>query len=311
MKFAVLFSGQGSQKPGMGLDFLIDPLFNETIKEASKASKQDIEADFRSENDELKKTIHVQPALVAFEAGIYQMLKRDLRLDIAGMIGLSLGEYGAMQASGALNLPDTISLVSDRAKYMQEDADRAQSGMAALLKPDLKEVENLIDELQDDGQKVYLANYNSPKQVVIAGEKAAVKLAAKQISEQKLAKKVVLLRVNGAFHTPLFNEASKKMHQRLNQVTFQNNKIPVISNTTAEPFKENWASIMEKQLAVPTHFGECLNWLLEHEEVDATLEIGPGKTLTSFAHQIDRNLENYRIGSLSEYQKFIEEINGN
>lgn len=309
MKFAVLFSGQGAQKAGMGLDLLADSLFVETIDEASSASGQNIVADFKGENDELKKTVHVQPALVSFEAGIYRMLMRDLpELNIAGMVGLSLGEYGAMFASSALSLKETISLVSDRAKYMQIDADRVASGMAALIKPNLSKVKAILSKLQEDGEQVYLSNFNSPKQVVIGGEKNAVAAAVKEINDQVAAKRALLLRVNGAFHTPLFNEASKKMHDRLANVDFAKNKIMVISNTTAKPFDGNWKEIMEKQLAVPTHFCACLQYLIDHEHIDATLEIGPGKTLSSFAHQIDRDLESYRIGNLKEYQEFVEAI---
>lgn len=308
MKFALLFSGQGAQKPGMGLDLLQDPLFKQTIAQASAASGQDIVADFKSENGELNKTIHVQPALVSFEAGLYRMLKRDLpELTIAGMVGLSLGEYGAMFASGALDLKETISLVSDRAKYMQVDADQVDSGMAALIKPDLAQVKAILTNLQSEGKQVYLSNFNSPKQVVIAGEKEAVSLATAQIKQKKAAKRAVELKVNGAFHTPLFKTASAKMHERLKQVAFKRSQIPVISNTTVKPLTNDWSQVMEKQLAVPTHFGGCLQYLLDHEEVDATLEIGPGKTLSSFAHQVDRKLKTFRIDSLETYQKFIEE----
>lgn len=141
MKFVLLFSGQDAQKAGMGLDFLTDPLFKETVGIASEASGQDIVADFKSEHDELKKTIHVQPALVAFETGIYRMLQRDLSdFKPVGMVGLSLGEYGAMIASKAVSVKEGISLVSDRAKYMQEDADQVSSSMAALIKPDVDKV---------------------------------------------------------------------------------------------------------------------------------------------------------------------------
>ena len=107
MSYAILFSGQGAQRAGMGIDFLADPLFKETVEIASEASGQDIVADFKSEHDELKKTVHVQPALVAFEAGIYRMLQRDLPdFNAAGMVGLSLGEYGAMIASKAISLKE-------------------------------------------------------------------------------------------------------------------------------------------------------------------------------------------------------------
>lgn len=311
MKFALLFSGQGAQKSGMGLDFLADPLFKETIETASQASGKDLIAIFKNENGELNKTVNVQPALVAYEAGIYRMLMRDLpNLPVAGMVGLSLGEYGAMFASGALDLESTIKLVSDRARYMQADADKVENGMAALMRPDLTKVKATIDHLQEQGKRVYIANYNSPKQLVIAGVKQDVDQAAKQLREDKACLKAISLKVNGAFHTPLFNGARAKMHDRLQKVIFKQNKVPVISNTTAQPFTNDWASIMEKQLAVPTHFGECLQYLLDHEQVDTTLEIGPGHTLSSFAKQVDRKLTRYQIDDLAKYQQFIEAENG-
>lgn len=311
MRAAILFSGQGAQKPGMGLDFLADPLFKATIEQASEASNKELIAIFKGENNELQKTINVQPALVAFEAGIYRMLKRDLPdLPIAGMLGLSLGEYGAMYASGALDLTETISLVNDRACYMQEDADKVDNGMAAIVKPKLEKVEQIVSDLQTQGSEVYIANFNSPKQVVIAGIKGAVEEASEKIKVEKACLKAVSLKVNGAFHTPLFNNAKRKMHERLKTVKFRPTEVPVISNTTVKPFADDWNSVMERQLAVPTHFGECLQYLVDQQKVDTTIEIGPGHTLSSFAKQVNRKLERYEIGSLKQYQEFIEAKDG-
>lgn len=311
MSYGILFSGQGAQKAGMGLDFLVDPLFKETIESASEASGQDLVAIFKNENGELNKTVHVQLALVAFESGIFQMLERDCpNLAIGGMIGLSLGEYSAMYASGALDLENCLRLVSDRARYMQEDADKVENGMAAILKPNLEQVERLIHTLQKAKKQVYVANYNSPKQVVIAGEKDDVDLAVKEITTQHLAKKAITLKVNGAFHTPLFNGAKAKMTKRLSNVVFQKNEIPVISNTTGMPFQDNWQEIMAKQLVSPTHFGDCVDYLIKHNQIDQALEIGPGKVLSSFAKQIDRHLKCSRIGTYEEYQVFVEEEYG-
>lgn len=311
MSYGILFSGQGAQKAGMGLDFLDDDLFKETIEKASLASQEDLVAILRDENGELDKTINVQPALVAFEIGIFRMLKRDCpHLNISGMVGLSLGEYSAMYASGSLDLENTLSLVSDRARYMQEDADQIENGMAAILKPKFNDIEVLVQGLQKQNKRVYIANYNSPKQVVIAGEKCSVALASKQIKDQDLAKRIIMLKVNGAFHTPLFNNAKTKMTKRLANMKFQESKTPVISNTTALPFSGNWREIMAKQLTVPTHFGSCIQYLVEHEQIDQTLEIGPGKVLSSFARQVDRHLKCSHIGNYAEYQTFVEEEHG-
>lgn len=308
MKYGILFSGQGAQKTGMGLDFLNDPVFKDTIEEASIASKQDLVTIFKNENGELNRTINVQPAVVAFEAGIFRMLKRDCPdLEIEGMIGLSLGEYSAMYASGALDLKDCLSLVSDRANYMQEDADQFENGMAAILKPNVSKLEKLIQTLQEKNERVYIANYNSPKQIVIAGEKDGVALAAKQIKNEGIAHRIIMLKVNGAFHTPLFNKAKVKMTKRLAKVDFKKNEIPVISNTTAMPFDNNWREIMAEQLAVPTHFGACVQYLLAHKKIDRVLEIGPGKVLSTFVKQIDRHLNCEHISNYPEYQTFVEE----
>lgn len=311
MSWGILFSGQGAQKAGMGLDFMTDPLFKQTIEQASTASRQDLIAIFKSEEGELQKTVHVQPALVAFEAGIFRMLKRDLpTLVIGGMVGLSLGEYSAMFASGSLDLKNCLSLVSDRARYMQADADKIENGMTALLEPDLTKIKEILGKLQAQDKRVYLANYNSPRQVVIAGVKGDVLAADREIKEAKACRRAVNLRVNGAFHTPLFANASKKMHERLKQVAFKPSQISVISNTTMKPFTNNWAEIMEKQLAVPTHFGSCVAYLIKQKKVNRTVEIGPGHTLSSFAKQVNPKLKSSRIGTLKQYRDFVEEING-
>lgn len=117
--------------------------------------------------------------------------------------------------------------------------------------------------MQKTDQQVYFSNFNSPKQVVIGGEENAVKNAIHEINDQEAAKRAVELKVNGAFHTPLFNEASKKMHHCLAKVHFDQTEIPVISNTTVKPFTDDWAEIMERQLAVPTHFGACVQYLID------------------------------------------------
>lgn len=304
-RIALLFSGQGAQKPGMGLDFMTDPLFSATVAAASEASHLDIATILKSANGELKQTANVQPALVTVSVGIYRMLQRDLpKLPVAGMVGLSLGEYGALIASGALAFDAGIALLTDRGRYMQADADAQPSSMAALIDPDLALVEKILGQ----SPAVTVANYNSPQQVVIGGPTAAVKEAADQLKTAQAAKRVVVLRVSGAFHTPLFNNARQKMHRRLADVNFAEPRVPVLSNTTSRPFAGNQIKeIMERQLAVPTHFGDDLQYLVDHEGTTATLEIGPGKALSRFARQVDRHLDRSHIATLTDYQNYVED----
>jgi [acyl-carrier-protein] S-malonyltransferase len=305
MKIGLLFSGQGAQKPGMGLDFLSDPLFESIISQGSAATGLDLKRIMASENGELKETKNVQPALVAVSYGIYRMLKRDLpKLPVAAMAGLSLGEYAALMASGALPFENGIQLLADRGRYMQADADRTASSMAAVLNPDVEKVEAVCDHYAH----VWVANYNSPAQLVIGGTVDEVQQAVSELKEQAAAKRVVILRVSGAFHTPLFNGARQKMHDRLAKESFAQPVVPVISNTTVTEFQgDEIAAIMERQLAVPTHFGADVAFMVEHQGIDSTLEIGPGKTLSRFAKQVNPQLQRANIATMKDYATYVKE----
>lgn len=117
-----------------------------------------------------------------------------------------------------------------------------------------------------------------------------------------------MLKVNGAFHTPFFNGARQQMHNRLQTVDFHEPQIEVISNTTNSLFHcEDLPGILEKQLAVPTHFGANVKELVKRPKIDTTLEIGPGKTLSRFARQVDRHLNTQHIENLADYENFIKE----
>lgn len=309
MQIGVLFSGQGAQKPGMGVDFLGDPLFCQLVEEASQATGLNIATLMKGEGGELDYTKYVQPALVTVSYGIYRMLERDLQLPIAGMVGLSLGEYAALMAARALDFTPGMALLADRARYMQEDADQVPSTLAAIVEPKLDVVSQAVEAAQAAGQGVYFANYNSPDQVVLGGAKEALEQVVEEITAKEAAKKAVVLKVSGAFHTQFFNGARQKMTERLKTVAFHTPTVPVISNTTVTPFeKEGLADVLARQLAVPTHFGDDLAYLINHQGVDTTLEIGPGKTLTRFAKQVDRKLTRYRISSLADYQAFVKEV---
>lgn len=305
MQFGILFSGQGAQKPGMGLDFLADPTFKAVLDQASFSSELDLVQVLKSEQGELNQTKFVQPALAAVSLGIWQMLKRDLpKLPVNGMIGLSLGEYSALMAAESLSIDEGFALLSDRAKYMQADADRQATAMAAVMDPDIAKVEAICDQVD----QAWVANYNSPKQLVVGGTVAAIDEVVAQLTAQQAGKRVIKLNVSGAFHTPLFATAQEKMHERLKTVTFKPTKVPVISNTTTEPFAaDQIAAILEEQLASPTHFGACLQTVLTGSQTDAVLELGPGKTLTKFAKQVDKSLARFNIENQSDYENFVKE----
>ncbi|MCC4366607.1 ACP S-malonyltransferase [Limosilactobacillus reuteri] len=299
MYYGILFSGQGAQRSGMGVELMADSLFSRIVSWASDVCELDLLKIMKNEHNELNKTVYVQPAIVTVSYGIYQMLKRDLpQLPIKGMVGLSLGEYAALIASNSLSFEEGIKLV----------ADREISTLAAVLDPQLQEIKELITAQQENGQRVYIANYNSPRQIVVGGALTDLKATLKKMEEDKLAKRTILLKVNGAFHTPFFNGARQQMHNRLQTVDFHEPQIEVISNTTNSLFHcEDLQGILEKQLAIPTHFGANVKELVKHAKIDTTLEIGPGKTLSRFAHQVDQQLNTQHIENLADYETFIKE----
>lgn len=312
-KLVLLFSGQGAQYSKMGLDlYQIDSLFREKIDQASQASGLDIVEILANEEKQLDKTAYVQPALVAMSLGIYAMLERDYDLEIVGMVGLSLGEYGALMASGALDYKEGMKLLRDRGAYMQADADAYESMLAAVLGPNVSQVEEICQQISTDENPVGIANYNSPKQVVLGGSPKAVLKTIEELKTAGAAKKVVPLKVSGAFHTPLFKNTSQKLSERLKEVKFNEPKVTVMSNTTSEPFsKDQLVEILSKQVCVPTHFADCVSYLLTNKEVTGVLELGPGETLSKFVKQIDRKVKRYHIEDMATYQAFGEELRGN
>lgn len=308
MKLAILFSGQGSQFTDMGLDFYQEsPIFKDCVDEASEIADFKITSVFANDGDKLSETKYIQPAIVAMSIGIWKMLQNTLgdKLAVEGMVGLSLGEYSALIASQKLSFSDGMSVLKDRAIYMQDDANKVDSKMAAIIDPQIE----VIEKLCTDYPNVYVANYNTPKQLVIGGDGEELVDVVDKIDSLNAAKKVIELKVSGAFHTPLFTNAIQKMKKRLSNVAFTEGSNLVVSNTTMRPFeKDSLAEILAKQIVKPTHFGECVQYLIDNKNIDTVLEIGPGKTLSKFTKQIDKSIKRYHISKLSDFKKFIDNV---
>ena len=194
MYYGILFSGQGAQRSGMGVELMADSLFSRIVSQASTICELDLLKIMKNEHNELNKTAYVQPAIVTVSYGIYRMLKRDLpQLSIKGMIGLSLGEYAALIASNALSFEEGIKLVADRARFMQQDADKEISTLAAVLDPQLQEIKELITAQQENDQRVYIANYNSPRQIVVGGALTDLKPTLKiSLLKERLCSKLMV-----------------------------------------------------------------------------------------------------------------------
>lgn len=300
-KVGLLFSGQGAQVAQMGLDFYEKaPVFKQVINQASKICGFDLVECFQ-DSEKLKQTRFVQPALCAFSYGVYATLKEMYSdLEIAGGIGLSLGEYPALIASGALGFEEGMKLLQKRAAFMQDDCDQCQSAMVAILNPDLDLIEKVQAEVSTSQNPVGIANYNSPKQVVVGGTVKAVKLLSDKLTGQGRMR-LVSLKVNGAFHTPLFAKSAKRLKREISKVTVKNPAFPVVSNTDQVLFtKDNIADILPRQVMNPTHFGGCVQKLSNDAAIENWIELGPGDTLLKFVKQIDRKTKRQAVDTYAK-----------
>lgn len=310
MKAGILFSGQGAQYSKMGADFYQNSqVFRQEFNTLSTYLGKELFEICQNQHDELAKTINVQPTIAAFGLGVFDQLRIDLpQLEIVGMLGLSLGEYTALIAAGALGHQEGIKLLAARAAYMQADADQTPGAMAAVLRADQQEVANICQAASAENEFVGIANYNTDQQLVIGGHYQAVKRAVAMLKAAGI-RRVIFLKVNGAFHTPLFAMTSLKLKKALAAIKPHPWQTPVISNTISRPFSpQNLQKILAKQVVEPTHFATCLRYLKKNFQPDILIEVGPGKTLSRFASQLEPDLPAVAIGKWKDYQTFLTKL---
>ena len=232
-KTAFLFPGQGSQSIGMGKDIVeVYPVASDIFDKASASLGFNIkEIIFEGDEDTLKATENTQPSILTVSIAIFEVMKQEgFKADI--MAGLSLGEYTALVASGALDFSEAVSLVRQRGIFMEEAVPSGTGGMAAIIGLESDEVLKCCDEVRNIGI-VEPANYNCPGQIVISGEISALEKAC-ILAKEKGAKRAVILPVSGPFHSSMLKPAGDRLAEILEGVNFKELNIPVISNVTAE-----------------------------------------------------------------------------
>lgn len=303
-RIAFLYPGQGAQEMGMAKDFYKNsPEARELFDQASEMLDLDLCKLCFEENDLLDKTEYTQAAMVAACLAITgELKKRGLHPDMTA--GLSLGEYCAIAAAGGMSDLDAVRTVRARGIFMEHAAPEGTGAMSAILGMENSLVEKVMQEI--DG--AYIANYNCPGQIVITGEKEAVERAGKALKEAG-ARKVLPLKVSGPFHSPMMENAGEKLKKVLEEVTLKKPSVPYVTNVTAELVteKESIRELLVKQVSSSVCWEQSIRNMIA-EGIDTFVEIGPGKTLSSFMKKTDRNVTMYRVGTWEEAETVCSEI---
>lgn len=296
-KTALLFAGQGAQFVGMGKD-LADafPSAKQWFERANAALGYDLAAIcFNGPETELTKTENAQPGIFLVSWVAFELLKEKVpSLRFEATAGLSLGEFTALTAAGAMSFEDGLKVVRQRGKFMQEACEATRGGMAAIIGLDEAPTRDVCVEAG-----VVLANLNCPGQLVISGESEKITKAC-ELAKAKGAKRALPLTVAGAYHSPLMSSAQPKLQSELARINLSPPRVTVVSNVTAQPHAgvDSIRARLVDQVTSSVLWEQSVRYLLA-QGFTRFIELGPGAALTGFMKRIDKNAQVLNVADVA------------
>lgn len=312
MKTVFMFSGQGAQYAGMGKELYKNySAAKDIFDRADEVLGYSIKDICFSDEEKLGETEFAQPAILTMSIAAMSVLKEQgVRAEMTA--GLSLGEYSAYVASGAMDFEEAVALVQKRGKFMAEAVPSGEGAMYAIIGLDTEAVEAACKEAMEAGLGLAVpANYNAPGQIVIAGASGAVAEAAK-IAKGKGAKMAVKLKVSGPFHTEMLKPAAEKLGPELEKMHIKPMDIPVYTNVDAHVVEseKDIILILTKQICCPVRFSNIIENMHERG-ADTFIELGPGKALCGFVKRTVKGVNILNVedeSSLAKTMAKLEEI---
>ncbi|SYX08968.1 Malonyl CoA-acyl carrier protein transacylase,(acyl-carrier-protein) S-malonyltransferase,malonyl CoA-acyl carrier protein transacylase,Acyl transferase domain [Chlamydia poikilotherma] len=305
-KIGFLFPGQGSQYVGMGKDLVehypeaaeIFALADETLGFSLSSIM------FDGPEEKLLETAYSQLSIYLHSLAIVKILASRTSIIPTVVSGLSLGEYSALVASGRISLIDGFNVISKRAQFMNQACKQSPGAMAAILGLTADIVEQNLESL---GEGIWIANYNAPKQLVIAGLREKIEEAITLFTDLG-AKRAIFLKVSGAFHTPLMQTAEDELAPYLYNLDMNSSEVPFVSNVVANFLTNNdeIRQCLVKQMTSPTLWYQSCSKI--DLEVDEFLEIGPGKVLAGLNRSIGLNKPIKSLGTVESINNFLAEL---
>jgi [acyl-carrier-protein] S-malonyltransferase len=309
MNVILLFPGQGSQRPGMGRD-LADayPAARAVFDEADRDLGFSLSSlAFEGPESELTSTQNAQPALLAHGAAAWSVVRERVARSVRAAAGHSLGEFTAYHAADTFSLADALRVVRRRGELMYESGVQRPGAMAAILGLDEKLVEEACREASESEGVVVPANYNTPEQLVISGEVAAVERAM-VLAREAGARRAIRLKVSGAFHSPLMDVARHGLAEALEKTQASDPAFPVYSNVSAEPVGAAGTAcdLLVSQLTSPVRWTALVRRMVSDIPQPIFLELGPGSVLANLVQRIVPGAEVLGCGTVEEVERVLQ-----